>query len=371
MPTRSAPATVTPNWFAMVMGTSILATAAAALPFTHPILSSLARSAWALAGAMLAALAVATIVHYTSDRGAVRRYLDDPAMAHFYGAPAMGLLAWGAATLSVAPALVGLRAAVTTAATLWVLGTALGLATAVVVPMLAFTRHRVGPADASGAWLMPVVPPMVSATTGAMLLPHVHGELARTLAVACMAMFGLSALAALIVIAALWNRLAHHGVGPARAVPTLWIVLGPLGQSVTAVGLLADHAGPALGMDTSTLVLLSVLYGVPVMGFALMWAAIALALTLRTAAKGLPFTLAWWAFTFPVGTCVTGASVLARHTGSLAAAWLAVALYAALVLGWAVAATGTAWAHRPRPARPHIERERARATVEPAVTALR
>ena len=32
--------------------------------------------------------------------------------------------------------------------------------------------------------------------------------------------------------------------------------------------------------------------------------------------------LTWWSFTFPVGTCVTGAAALATHTGSVALAGL-------------------------------------------------
>jgi len=57
-----------------------------------------------------------------------------------------------------------------------------------------------------------------------------------------------------------------------------------------------------------------VVYGVPVWGFALLWAAIAAAITLRTAREHLPFSLTWWSFTFPVGTCVLGTSELALRT---------------------------------------------------------
>lgn len=341
MSLRAARPAVTPNWFAVVMGTSILGTAAATLPVSGPALDVLAWVAWGLATLAFAAAVLTTAAHYLGDRGAVRRYLDDPSMAHFFGAQAMGLLAYGAATLVVASPLLGEQWAVGIDAVLWVLGTLLGLATAIGVPVIAFTRHQVADDAASGAWLMPVVPPMVSAATGAMLLPYVDGELARTLAVACYAMFGLSALAAIMVIASLWNRLAHRQIGAAAAVPTLWIVLGPLGQSVTAVGLLADHASGPLGISSHSLLVFSMLYGIPVMGFALMWLAIALAITVRTRRTGLPFSLAWWAFTFPVGTCVTGASQLARHTGSAAMTGLSLGLYALLMAGWFIAATGT------------------------------
>jgi tellurite resistance protein TehA-like permease len=52
--------------------------------------------------------------------------------------------------------------------------------------------------------------------------------------------------------------------------------------------------------------------------------------------------MTWWAFTFPVGTCVTGAAALARHTGLVAYDVLAVALYVLLVGAWGVAAVRTA-----------------------------
>lgn len=64
--------------------------------------------------------------------------------------------------------------------------------------------------------------------------------------------------------------------------------------------------------------------------------------------------MTWWGFALPVGTCVTGTAGLARHTGLAAYGRLATALYAVLVVAWAVAATGAAPrpAHRPPPRGP-------------------
>lgn len=78
------------------------------------------------------------------------------------------------------------------------------------------------------------------------------------------------------------------------------------------------------------------------MGFALLWLALATAMVVRAARNGMGFAMTWWAFTFPVGTCVTGAAGLARHTGLDALTWLAVAMYVALVAAWAAAGTRTA-----------------------------
>jgi len=153
-----------------------------------------------------------------------------------------------------------------------------------------------------------------------------------------------------VVITQLWQRLVRHTVGPAAMVPTLWIVLGPLGQSVTAASLLGGVAPLALPRPYgAAFAAFGVVYGVPVWGFAALWAGLATALTLRAARERLPFSLTWWSFTFPVGTCVTATTGLALHTGADAFRWAAVALYLALVTAWAVVSARTvrgAWRGR-------------------------
>jgi tellurite resistance protein TehA-like permease len=161
----------------------------------------------------------------------------------------------------------------------------------------------VTPGSASPVWLLPVVAPMVSASFG---------------------------------------PLVHTGPLPLALTPALFLVLGPLGQSTTAVDKLADVAPGAIQAPYADgLGAFAVIYGVPVMGFALLWLALAGAMVVRAVREGMPFALTWWAFTFPVGTCVTGAEGLARHTGLVALEWLAVGLYAFLVAAWAVTGVRT------------------------------
>jgi tellurite resistance protein TehA-like permease len=240
-----------PNWFASVMGTGILATAAALLPVHIAGLHTLGLCAWLLASALLVTLLAATGAHWLLFPENARRHHHDPAMAPFYGAPAMALLTVGAGTLLVGKTVIGLGTAVTVDEVLWTLGTLSGLVTAVAIPYLMFTEHDLTLADAHGGWLMPIVPPMVSAATGAGLVAHLPaGQDRLALLLACYAMFGISLIASLIVITLLWGRLALRGAVPARQVPTLWIVLGPLGQSITATGLLGHAAVAALRPPT-------------------------------------------------------------------------------------------------------------------------
>ncbi|MFI9627828.1 TDT family transporter [Streptomyces sp. NPDC052042] len=332
-----------PNWYASVMGTSIVASAGAALPVSVPGLRGACTVVWALATVALAVVLAARAGHWAAHRDQARDHLLDPAVAPFYGCLSMALLSVGGSTMVVGRDVIGHGAAVAVDAVLYTAGTVTGLAAAVAVPYLMVTRHRIEPGTASPVWLLPVVAPMVSAALGPLLIPELPaGQWREAALLACYAMFGLSLLATLVMLPLVFARLVHQGPLPSALTPTLFLVLGPLGQSTTAVGQLADVAKTATPAPyTAGFETFAVLYGVPVMGFALLWLALASALVVRAARKGMPFAMTWWGFTFPVGTCVTGAASLARHTGVAAYTWLAVGLYVLLVTAWAVAGLRT------------------------------
>lgn len=337
-----------PNWFASVMGTGIVANAGALLPFDVPGLKFFAQVVWVAAAALLAALIAATAVHWLRSPEVARGHGHDVQMSHFYGAPPMAFLTVGAGAILAAHSLLGLRLAVDLDWVLWIVGTLGGLVTAVVMPFRLFTQINVRPDAAFGGWLMPIVPPMVSASTGALLIPHVASASGRaTLFYACFAMFGMSLVAAFIIITLIWSRLAHFGSSHSARVPTLWIVLGPLGQSITAAGLLGQQAHLALAAPLSTgVVVFAVLYGAPVWGFTMLWAMIAGALTIRTWRRQLPFSLTWWSFTFPVGVTVTGTIRLAAQTGLAAFRWASAVWFVALLGAWLLVFTRTLLAIR-------------------------
>ncbi|MFB6842129.1 TDT family transporter [Streptomyces sp. NPDC056361] len=331
-----------PNWYASVMGTAIVASAGAALPVDVPGLRTACAAVWALSLVMLLVLLGARAVHWARHRDQARAHLLDPAVAPFYGCLSMALLAVGGGAVIVGRDWIGLPAALGLDAVLFTAGTLVGLAAAVVVPYLMVVHHRIE--GASPVWLLPVVAPMVSAALGPLLVPHLPaGQAQQTLLIACYAMFGISLLATLVMLPLVFGRLVTGGPLPLALTPTLFLVLGPLGQSTTAANKFADAAPGVLPEPYAHgFAAFAVLYGVPVMGFALLWLALAAAMVLRARRRGMGFAMTFWAFTFPVGTCVTGAEGLAQHTGLAAFRWLAIGLYVFLVAAWLVAGFHTA-----------------------------
>ncbi|MFF7393040.1 TDT family transporter [Streptomyces scabiei] len=360
-----------PNWYAPVMGTAIVASAGAGLPLDLPGLRTACAAVWALALVALVAVLGARALHWTHHRDQARAHLLDPAVAPFHGCLSMALSAVGGGALVVGRDWTGVRAAVALDVVLFSAGTAVGLVAAVAVPYPMIVRHRIDADRVTPALLLPLVAPMVSAALGPLLVPHLPpGQARQTLLFGCLALFGVSLLATLLVLPAVCGRLVTAGPLPLALTPSLFLVLGPLGQSATAVGNLADAAPGALPAPYAhALTPFAVLYGVPVLGFALLWLALATALVVRARRRGMGFSMAWWAFTFPVGTCATGATGLARHTGLVALDVLAVALYALLLAAWATAAVGTVRglvsggllaAPRPAPAAPRPATARTR-----------
>jgi len=329
-----------PNWFATIVGTGMVANAGAGLPVGFPGLRTAATVVWAFAAVVLVLLGGAWAVHWTRHRETARSHAHDPVMAQFWGAPPMALTTVGTGTLLLGRDWIGLGPALAVDWTLWCAGTVLGLITTVWIPYRMMTTHDITSESPFGAWLMPVVPPVVSAAGGALLIPYLpDGQLRLTVLLACCAMFGTSLVTTLVILPQIWQRFVRHKTGPAAALPTIWILLGPPGLSITAATLLGDvlpapydRAGPVIGL----------LLGVPAWGFAMTWLALATALTVRATRRGLPFSLTWWSFTFPLGALVTGTNALATRTHSVLFTATSVGLFALLVTAWLVVAIRTA-----------------------------
>ena len=122
-----------------------------------------------------------------------------------------------------------------------------------------------------------------------------------------------------------------------KAQPIARALTGAVGGAVAAFLAIASHQFVQTERPFSN----PLVYGVPVWGFAVLWIALATALTIRTLRRGMPFALTWWSLTFPVGTFVTGTTQLAVHTGLPSFRVAAAIAYVGLLTTWCLVAVRT------------------------------
>ncbi|WFG42417.1 C4-dicarboxylate ABC transporter [Pseudonocardia alni] len=328
-----------PPWFGAVMGTGIVAVATTSFPVPVPGLRLVGTVLWLLAAALLVALGVLVV-----RAGAARRRRGDrpdPSDLPFLGAPGLGMLTVGAGAVELGPGLFGEPAAAALSWTLWSSGTVVVLVVAVWVPFRWISRPG-SATDPAPAWIMPVVGPMVAAADGALLIGHTSGPAAAsTMLLVCVALFGLGVVSALALLPRVLARLGTAGLALADT-PTVVIVLGPFGQSVTAANLLAGQAQGLLPEPFAGVAIgAGLLYGAPAWGFAVGWTVLSAVLIDHALRRGMPFSASWWAVTFPFGTLVTGTNALAARTALPSVVGAAVVLFAVLVLVWVVVAAAT------------------------------
>jgi tellurite resistance protein TehA-like permease len=204
-----------------------------------------------------------------------------------------------------------------------------------------FRRHQLSTGTTYGSWLLPVVPPIAASVPGALLASSWPGTWRGSMLALSYGLWGLGTALAAIIIVLFYARLAYHKVPEGALVTTLWIVVGPLGQSIAGINALGSAAGgvwPALG---PTLRATGLVYGLPVWGFGMYWLTLAILLTLRAARTHLPFALSWWAFTFPVGVLTTGTDALYARTGTALYAGASLGLLGLLASMWVLVAVRT------------------------------
>lgn len=326
-----------PAWYGAVMGTGILATLTQTLAPGPWAARALLVIGWFLLVGLTAGFA-ARSARCPGTLTASLRVGQLP----LWGMVSMGLLSIGSATAAVlpswAPALAG--AAVLADGLLWIAGTLLGLATAIGFTVL-LVRSDAG--TPSTVWGLAVVPPMVSATVGAGLVPHLTPTLQVAMLLVTFTCFALSLTLGGVIFAVAYHhhwRVAGLAIG---ASTTAWIPLGVVGQSTAAAQAMAAQAGTLLpASPAEALQSLANDYGVLMLGLGVPLAGWAVAMTIRGFRHRMPFVPGWWSLTFPIGTLALGSHLLGVGTGMTVFLVAGVACWLTLCGTWTLCAVASA-----------------------------
>lgn len=335
---------VGPAWFGSLMGTSILCTLAQIHSGdTGGRLHLLAVLLLPVVAGLLLVLVVGSVRRWRQVPGAAAMTVRTPGEAAQWGMVAMGLLAAGSAVSTVWPRVHPATADVAWGidGVLWVLGTGIGLATAVLVPLR--MRHaQTAPSLILG---LAVVPPMVSATAGLGLATRVSGGWQLLLMVVIAVCFGLALILGIRVFAAAIAHALRVEPVPVQAACSTWLPLGIIGQSSAAAVLFAAQAAPLVGPGMSPVIDSAArVYATGVLLVGAVVVTWALVTTARGLRRGMRFAPGWWALTFPVGTVSLGAHHLAAHGGAAVFESVSRGAFVMLVCTWTLCAVASLWA---------------------------
>lgn len=328
----------TPNWFAMTMGTGVLAQVLAKLPLEFPGRLLLAEGLWGFTLLLFVLFSLLFVARLTLFRDTLWPMLDHPVQSMFLGAIPMGLVQVICGLLLFAEPVPG-GAVVQLAHWLWWLDVSLALGVALGVPYLMFTRQQHALEKLTGVWLLPIVAPEVAASGAAALAPYLGAAQAQLVLSLGYVLWGLSLSLAFALIALVLLRLALHKLPDMDFAATSWLPLGPLATGCLALiglGQAAPQAwqGTALQGAAQLAEQLGLIGGLALWGAGLWWLVAASLFTWHYLRRELPFNLGWWGFTFPLGVFTLATFALGRMTGLDLFVWLGVLLVLKLAVIW-------------------------------------
>ncbi len=345
-----------PGWFAAVMGTGIVGTAAYLNPGAEPALRHTAHVIGVtfalLAWLLVITIAIPYLTRLVRHRDAAVIDLHNPIVGALYATLPAAVLVLATTTATVGGSILPAHTVTVIVAVLAAIGAPLAIAAGVLFAYTLFTTDGIAGDSANGGWFIPPVVAIIIPLALVPLLPHVSASNGRLLLLAGYAALGIGLLLFVLIAAVLFGRLVFHPLPPAQLAPSLWIGLGPIGVGSLALLRLAAAWHPYFGAGDAAIHGVSELAAAVLWGLGIWWLAIAAALLIRyLRTGGVPYTIGMWAFTFPLGAYTVATVQLARAWHTTPVEWAGAALFLTLLGFWLLVTartmrairTGHAW----------------------------
>lgn len=301
------------NWFTVVMGIGIVAALTYTSPLPIPGLHSIGVTFFLLANIVFIIALGLWSWRWIRHTDEALKDFSDPGKILFYGALAMSISVIGNDYLVIGRHLLTPTTAILISKILWLCGVVVALFSVVIVPYLLFVSHEVSLEDTHASWLIPVVPPIVAAATGAKLIPYWSTSTWQFFfTILILAMFGMTFFLFMMISNLYYSRLIYSGKIAGSFVPSIWIVIGPIGMSMTLFSTLPLVTQPFLETWNAGFSALGVIFAISMWGVGIWWIVIASLYSLLHLAKEsrIPFSLGWWSYVFPLGSFTTGTYAL-------------------------------------------------------------
>ncbi|WP_297510570.1 tellurite-resistance/dicarboxylate transporter [Thermococcus sp.] len=220
-----------------------------------------------------------------------REALEDlrhPSKGHFYGTS-------GAATIVLASQFGLILKDITLSWYLWLLGLVLTFIFAFWMSYEVFIAGEVDLRQLSPAWYIPPVA-LVIIPFGAVFMKMTSGYLNQFVVIANYLGWGAGFFLYLVLYSVVTLRFIRHELLPPQMAPLIWMNLGPIGASISALFALIENSTIPIPEEPF------MAFAFFLWGLGFWWLVMATAMTLHYIRNlHLPYSSSWWAFIFPLG----------------------------------------------------------------------
>ncbi|KAJ2518263.1 Plasma membrane sulfite pump involved in sulfite metabolism [Coemansia sp. RSA 1939] len=233
---------------------------------------------------------------------------------------------------------------------LWCICVVLSVLSYLVIPFTAITHQQHLLDKMNATLLLPVVTTVVAASTGAVVCSvHNIGSAATVIIFISYILWAMGVGLSLMIITIYLVRLTMFKLPPKEAIVSVFIPLGPFGQSSYGIQMLGAEslrvlpsALPHISYLGEVLYSTGFFLGLLIWSFAIWWFFHASYSIIYTRFRGkLPFNLGWWALIFPIGTFASSSSALWTITGYTVFRVLNAILNALILLLWVLVMANT------------------------------
>ena len=300
----------TPSWFSVNMGTGIISILLHTMPHRFEGQTIIATIFYVLNIILFLVFLVLSMARYTLYPWVWMRMLTHSSQSLFVGTFPMGLATIINATVLIAVPAYG-NWAIQLAWALWWIDVALSVLTCFGVPMMMFHVHTISLDKMTAAWLLPIVPTVVAAASGALVSTILSADHAFITLMVSYALWGVGMSLSFLVMAIYIHRLAVHKLPTSEVIVSAFLPLGPLGQGAFGIIEMSQSGRtvyPAVGFtgvsDAGEIVfVISTLVGLALWGFGAWWLVHGISsVSIRVATSGrLQHNMGFWGFIFPLG----------------------------------------------------------------------
>ena len=318
-----------PSWFASVMGTGALALVSLAYSGRLAVLKNVAVGLTYLNTALFFVLLIPWSLRWLKYREEATKDLYHPVVCHFYGTIAIAMLVLSADYLLI-------LGNASMAKAFWLIGMPLTVFFALLIPYLMFIQEKIDIKSVTPAWFIPPVGLIVIPLSGGPLLNTFQGIWKEAAVLINYFAWGSGFFLYLALFAIVMHRFITHEPLPCGIAPAIWINLGPIGAGTSTLYMLVKNS-PFITEKEPFFA-----FGLIFWGFGVWWLAMAIIMTLHYVKRlSLPYSLAWWAFIFPLGAYVSATHNVGTAFGINAIDSFGFALYWLLLALWLVTGVKT------------------------------